>query len=167
VLKLEDDPSGVLPGGATISSKFGFDVTGGELTIGYPIYHGPSLIVGVHGGARYTKHELEADVAIDGTRVLSIDIDEDWTDALVGISAGIPFTKTLIWNNRFNAGFGGSEGTYFGYTGLTWRFLKHWSASLYGKYTAIEFENGDKGDSDWYLYDVDEFGVGLSVLFNW
>ncbi len=167
VLKLEDDPSGVLPGGETISSKLDFDITGGELTVGYPIYRGTSLIVGLHGGARYTRHELETDIAIDGTPVLSIDIDEDWTDALVGISADIPFAEKWTWNNRFNAGFGGSEGTYFGYTGLTWRFLKHWSASLYGKYTAVEFENGDKGDSDWYLYDVDEFGAGLSVLFNW
>ena len=48
-----------------------------------------------------------------------------------------------------------------------WRFLKHWSARLYGDYKAIEYENGREGDTNWYLYDVDEYGVGLSVLFNW
>jgi hypothetical protein len=173
MMELEDDPSVVLPSdaplypGATVSSELGFDSTGAELTVGYPIYECTSLIVRLHAGARYTEHELDADVFLDGTPVLSRDIDEDWTDALFGISAGVPFAEKWMWNNKFNVGFGGSEGTYFAQTGITWRFLEHWSTSLYGKYTAVEFENGSKGDSDWYLYDVDEFGLGLSVLFNW
>jgi hypothetical protein len=150
-----------------VSSEFGFDVTGAELTVGYPIYHEPSAIVRVEGGVRYTKHELDADVAVGGTPVLSRDIDEDWTDALAGISVGFPLAEKWIWNNRFNAGFGGSEGTYFGYTGLTYHFLKHWSATLYGKYTAVEYENDSKGDADWYLYDVDEYGAGFNVLVTW
>jgi hypothetical protein len=167
VLDLEDDPRVILPDGRVVSSDLGFDKTNAELIIGYSIYRDPSLIVRLEGGARYTDHELDADVAVDGTPVLSRDIDEDWTDALVGISVGFPLAETWMWNNRFNAGFGGSEGTYFGYTGITWRFLKHWSATLYGKYTAVEYENDSRGDPDWYLYDVDEFGLGIGVLFNW
>jgi hypothetical protein len=167
VLELEDDPSRTIAGVGTVSSEFGFDVTGGELTVGYPVYHGDSVMVRVEGGARYTKHELEADVSVDGTRVLSREIDNDWTDVLVGISVGVPLGEKWMWTNRFNAGFGGSEGTYLGYTGITWQFLKHWSATLYGKYTAVDFENGDKGDADWYLYDVNEYGPGLSILVTW
>ncbi|MBW2174276.1 MAG: hypothetical protein JRF64_06480 [Deltaproteobacteria bacterium] len=174
MLELEDDSSVVLPSdaplhpGATVSSELGFDMTGGEITVGYPIYEDTTLIVRLHAGVRYTDHELDHDVRIDGgAPVQSKDIDEDWTDALVGISAGVPFAEKWTWNNKFNAGFGGSEGTYFAQTGITWRFLKHWSASLYGKYTAVEYENGSRGDSDWYLYDVDEFGLGIGVLFNW
>ena len=71
-----------------------------------------------------------------------------------------------MWNNRITAGFGGSEGTYMGQTGITWIFYKGWSSTLYGNYTAVEFENGDEGDSDWYLYDIDEFGIGLGFLYN-
>ena len=56
---------------------------------------------------------------------------------------------------------------YFGYTGITWHFFKHWAATVYGKYTAFDIENGSKGDADWYLYDVDEYGAGLSVLVTW
>ncbi len=48
-----------------------------------------------------------------------------------------------------------------------WHFFKHWEATVYGKYTAFDFENGSKGDADWYLYDVDEYGAGLSVLVTW
>ncbi len=170
MMELEDDPSRTIAGVGTVSSELGFDSTGGEITVGYPIYECTSLIVRLHGGVRYTDHELDADTTIvgpGGTTRRSKDIDEDWTDALFGISAGVPFAEKWMWNNKFNAGFGGSEGTYFAQTGVTWRFLKHWSASLYGKYTAVEYENGSKGDPDWYLYDVDEFGAGLSVLFNW
>jgi len=167
MMELEDKPRSTLPSGDTVHAKLGFDATGGEITVGYPIYEDTSLIVRLHAGARYTEHELGLDLTINGTPVLSRDIDEDWTDALFGISADIPFAEKWMWNNKFNAGFGGSEGTYFAQTGLTWRFLKHWSASLYGKYTALEYENGSKGDSDWYLADWDEFGAGLSVLFNW
>ena len=167
MMELEDDPSVVSSSGDTVHAKLGFDATGGEITVGYPIYEDTSLIVRLHAGARYTEHELDLDLTINGTPVLSRDIDEDWTDALFGISAGVPFAEKWIWNSKFNAGFGGSEGTYFAQTGVTWRFLKHWSASLYGKYTAVEYENGSKGDPDWYLADWDEFGLGLGVLFNW
>jgi hypothetical protein len=167
MLELEDDTSRTIAGVGTVSSELGFDMTGGEITVGYPIYECTSLILRLHAGVRYTEHELDADVRIDGTPVRGGDIDEDWTDALFGISAGVPFAEKWTWNNKFNAGFGGSEGTYFAQTGITWRFLKHWSATLYGKYTAVEYENGSKGDPDWYLYDVDEFGLGLGVLFNW
>jgi hypothetical protein len=166
-LELEDDPSRTIAGVGTVSSELGFDSTGGEITVGYPIYEDTSLIVRLHAGARYTEHELDLDVTVDGDSVLSRDIDEDWTDALFGISAGVPFAEKWTWNNKFNAGFGGSEGTYFAQTGITWRFLEHWSASLYGKYTAVEYENGSKGDPDWYLYDVDEFGLGIGILLNW
>ena len=169
-LKLEDNPSGVLPGGETMSSEFGFDITSGEFTVGYFFYRSPSIILGSHIGGRYTKHELDSDITIVSgleTTRLSKNIDEKWTDVLFGISADIPLAEKWTWNNRFNAGFGGSEGTYFGYTGITWRFLKNWSASLYGQYTAIEYENGSKGDPDWYLYDVNEFGLGISGLFHW
>jgi hypothetical protein len=40
-------------------------------------------------------------------------------------------------------------------------------ATLYGKHTAIEYENDSKADAVWDLYDVDEYAAGLIVLFNW
>ena len=168
-LELEDDPIDVLPGGQTIFSKFDQDITSGEFTVGYTVYRTPSIILGLHMGGRYIRHEIDTDITIvgAGTTRLSMNIDEDWADVLFGMSADIPLAEKWSWNNRFNAGFGGSESTYFGYTGITWRFLKNWSTSLYGQYTVIEYENGSKGDSDWYLYDVDEFGLGINALFHW
>ncbi len=91
-LELGDDTRVVLPSGDTVSAELGFDITGGELTVGYPIYRGTSLTIRLLAGARYTKHELKSDITIVsgiGTTRLNIDIDEDWTDGLVGISAGV------------------------------------------------------------------------------
>lgn len=153
----------------TVSADIGFDITGAEATVGYAFYKSPELVVSVDGGARYIKHELDATIkatgAITGSRSRSI--DESWTDVLIGASVAVPFSSKWIWNTSANAGLGGSDGTYHGSTGITWRFLEHWSTTLHAKYTAIDFENGSKGDSDWYLYDANEFGWGINVLYNW
>ena len=89
-----------------------------------------------------------------------------WTDVLIGTSLGYVLSPKWTWSAGADAGFGGSEGTYSFKTGLSWKALKHFSFSPNFKYSAIEFENGVKGDSDWYLYDANEFGAGLSVLYH-
>jgi hypothetical protein len=168
-MSLEGDGSDTLPGGlTTVNGDLTFDVLGGEILIGYPVYQHSSFRVLLDGGVRYTKHEMDMDVNFTGliNTNLDKDIDEDWVDALFGATVAVPITEKWAWNTSANAGFGGSDGTYTGYTGVTWRFYKGWSGTLYGKYTAVDFENGDKGASEWYLYDVDEFGLGLTILYN-
>lgn len=168
-LELEDKGSNSLPAiNSTASFKINFEVTGAEVTVGYPVYRTPSVIVSLDGGVRYTRHELSSRLTFTGgvNGRQDKDIDESWTDFLIGGTVTVPFTKKWIWNTSANAGFGGSEGTYLVYTGVTWRFLERWSSTLYGKYTAVEYENGSKGDTDWYLYDVDEFGLGINILYS-
>jgi len=168
-MALEGDGNGTLPAGlTTVNAELDFDVLGGEILVGYPVYQGSSFTVQLDGGVRYTKHEIEWDIVFAGAinAYINRDIDESWTDFLIGGTVTVPFTKEWIWNTSANAGFGGSEGTYMGYTGLTWKFYKNWSGTLYSKYTAVDFENGSKGDTDWYLYDVDEFGLGINILYN-
>ncbi len=162
-LELEDKTSQVVAG-TPLNTKFGFDITGAEITVGYPIKRSPSLVLGVLGGVRYTKHELS--INISGALQQNINIDNDWTDVLIGLTADVPLNKKWIWSSRIDAGFGGSEGTYSANTGFTWRFHENWSSTFYAKYTAVEFENGSKGSPNWYLYDVDEFGVGVSILYH-
>jgi hypothetical protein len=93
--------------------------------------------------------------------------DHDWTDAIVGATVNVPLAQKWTWNTRFNAGYGGSEGTYFASTGVTWRFLNNWSTSLIGRYSAVEYENGSEGNSDWYYYDAEESALSLNILYNW
>jgi hypothetical protein len=160
-LKLEDTVSS-----GPVSATLGFEMNSGEITVGYPVYSTPQLILGVLGGARHTKHEVSADVVAPGPTTINRSFDNSWTDALVGLTLTVPLAEKWVWNNRVDAGFGGSEGTYSGSTGVTWRVYKGFSSTLYGKYTAVEYENGNKGEADWYLYDADEFGVGLAILYN-
>ena len=69
-LELEEKASSGLRTGATLTAKVNFDITGAELTVGYPIYENPALQLRAYTGARYTKHEL--DLLITGTGFLGI-----------------------------------------------------------------------------------------------
>jgi len=169
-LELEGKESKTLPLiSSTVSTKINFKITGAEVTVGYPVYKTPSVVVLVDGGVRYTKHEFDSKVSVSGavTGQRDRNFDHSWTDAVLGASVNVPFAQKWTWNNRLNAGFGGSDGTYLVSTGLTWRFHKHWSAGIVGKYVSVKYENDSKGDSDWYLYDADESSLALNILFNW
>jgi hypothetical protein len=163
-LKLEGDES--FSTGNVSRIDLQYENSGFEIMVGYPVLKNSNIVVSLHGGVRYTSHESEISVIRLGTTYTK-NIDEDWVDALIGLSANIPVAEKWMWNNRITAGFGGSEGTYSAFSGLSWQFHKNWSTSLYGKYTAVEFENSTKGDADWYLYDVDEYGAGINILFHW
>jgi hypothetical protein len=165
-LVLEGDDTIVTPGGDTVTADVEFDMAGVEITAGRTVIKREHLILGLYGGVRYTAHDFSSDLTINGI-LREKDIDEDWIDALIGGSIGVPFAEKWLWNNRIDVGFGGSEGTTQAYSGLTWKFLKKWSGTLYAKVTAVEYENDDEGDADWYLYDVDESTAGLTILFNW
>jgi len=168
--ELEDTADSYVPAVSSVASlEINFKVTNAELTVGHLVYKAPSLNILVDGGLRYIKHEFDNTLTLSGaiTGQRNQNFDQDWADVIFGLSINVPFADTWTWNNRLNAGFGGSEGTYFVSTGLNWRFHKNWSAILLGKYAAIEYENGSMGDSDWYLYDADESSIGLYVLFNW
>jgi hypothetical protein len=168
-LQLEDNATRGFGNGVTLSAKAEFSVTEGELTVGYPILTNPSLMIRGYGGIRYLRHEL--DLYITGTGFVGVDrsksIDESWTDALVGLSIDVPFAPKWNWNVKADAGFGGSEGTYLASTGLTWRFYDGWSVTAAANYKAVDFENDSRGDADWYMYDVDETTLGLTILYNW
>jgi len=163
-LEMEDDPDGTV-GANSISSDLSFDVTKVYLTVGYPIYQDPGFTLRGYTGFRYNSHELEAKVEVNGVNRIDRDIDEDWADALIGVSVDLPFAENWSRNTMFDAGFGGSEGSYFVDSGIVWRFAQHWSTTLFGEYYAVDFENDSKGDKDWYLYDVDEMYMGLKIAY--
>lgn len=167
-LQLEGGASGLGPT-ATLSAKLDFDVTGAELTGGYYFYKTPAFRLMGYTGLRYLRHEM--DLLITGTGFLGVNrnksIDESWTDVLFGLSADVPFAEKWNWNIKTDAGFGGSEGTYLASTGVTWNFYGGWSTNLYGKYVAVEYENGNRGETNWYLYDIDESTLGLNLLYGW
>ncbi len=172
-VKLGGEPSGSLPagvGGGTYTSDFFFKITFGELTAGYTAYRSMNKKFSFtpYAGFRYMKHELGSDLSITQgatTTALSRNLDNNWADFLIGSSIGYVLSPKWTWSAGADAGFGGSEGTYSFNTAVTWK-VKHFSFSTNFKYAAIEFVNGAKGDADWYLYDANEFGAGIGILYH-
>ncbi len=103
---------------------------------------------------------------MNGTEVASGKVDESWTDLLFGLTHAYALSDTVAWTSRVDYGVMGSEGTLFVDTGITWRFRDAWSARFYASSLAHDYEEGDPGDSDYYVYDVDEFGAGISILYH-
>jgi len=169
-LELESDESAYIPSlASTFKARINFKIKGAEATVSYPVYKSPSVVTMVDAGFRYTKHEFDNSFSLSGAvnAQQNTNFSHDWTDALLGVTVNVPFARQWTWNNRLNAGFGGSDRDYTVSTGVTWRFLKNWSSTLSYKYASIKFENASPGDSDWYLYDADEKTLGLVFLYNW
>jgi len=167
-LELQDKVSSDV-GASTVKAKVNFKIYGAELTVGYPFYQSPSLVMLLDLGVRYTEHKFNNSISVSGAinAERQRKFSNDWTDGLVGVTMNVPFADKWTWSTRFNGGFGGSDGTYMASTGLSWRFHKSWSAGATVKYMAVDYENGKPGDSDWYFYDADETSVGLVFLYNW
>lgn len=168
-IELEDTDTAVVAA-HTVNTKINFTTSGGEVTVGYPIRMSSAVATYLDAGLRYTKHELDNLVTISGPTVNTEGksvFSNNWTDAIVGLTINVPLSQQWSWNNRLNAGFGASDGTYLATTGVTWRFHKNWSAALRAKYVNVKYENGSQGQSDWYLYDAEETTGSLAVLYNW
>ena len=169
-LKLGDEPSGTLPNGLDFEFDLELEMTQAELTVGYTAYTDPNGKVSLqpYVGVRYKKHDWSADLTVfAGTpEEISRGIDENWTDALVGAALNVSVAPQVRWNTRFDVGFGGSNSTLAGATALTWTPLRWLTLSPNAFFKAIDFENGDQGDPDWYLYDMSEFGGGLSFMIH-
>ncbi len=169
-MTLKDEPSGALPGGGTFRSEFSFETTSFEATVGYLAWMHPKGKVAIrpYVGTRYLKHEVETLLAITGgiTASASSATDQNWTDFLIGSSVDVVFSPEWSWATKFDVGLGGSDGTFRVSTGIQWRFWKYMSAGPNFNFMAVDFENGSKGDPDWYLYDVNEYGGGVSFLFH-
>ena len=113
-------------------------------------------------GARHIAHDWTFTTATE-----TLNVDESWTDGLVGITHAVPFATKWSWSNRLDAGFGDSESSTMFTTALNWQAAKHWLFNINIRATSLEF--GDKNDiakPDFYLYDIDETAVGLGFLYT-
>lgn len=118
---------------------------------------------GVLFGARHIAHDWTFTTATD-----TAELDESWTDGLIGITHSVPFASKWFWSNRLDAGFGDSEGSFLFSTTFSRQIGDHWSVNLSLKQHSIEFgDEADIANSDFYLYDVDEPGLGFGFMFNW
>jgi hypothetical protein len=162
-LEMGDSVTGLV-GTTPVSASVTFTATGAELAAVRRIGTTGRHAWGALGGLRYIKHELDGSLTIPGPTTTTRSIDESWTDVLVGLTHDYPISSKWAWNNRLDIGVGGSDLSANAKTGASWHFAKSWLADFYGSYYNVDFENGSKGDADWYLYDASEYGVGVSIV---
>ena len=165
VLELEDDASSVR-NNVPVNAEVTFTSTFLELGLRHRISKQGNHIFALLGGLRYIDHEMETELTIAGVRNKS-EKGDDWIDLFIGGSHVYVFSPETAWSTRLDVGAGGSDLTYFFTTGFDWNFAEHWSTRFYGRILSIDYEEGSEGDSDWYLYDADEFGLGVGVVYSW
>ena len=130
-----------------------------DLTAGYKWIEGGAWTITTYGGVRSVSHELSL-------ANQSGEFDNSWTDAILGASATYMLGQKWLWTSALEGGFGGSEGSFGASSGLTWKFGQHWSASAILSMTAAEYEDGDSGNADYYLYDANETKLGLGIMYH-
>ena len=171
-VKMGGDAKGTIPDGPAVAGDLFFDMTFGEATYGYTVWRSQKGMFSLtpFAGIKYLKHELGVEVDVnDGnttTNVTIVSVENSWTDFVIGTAFNVTFSPKLSSNTSVSAAFGGSEGIYSFNTGLSWRIWEIFSIGPTFSYSAIEVKNGKSGDTDFYIYDANEFGFGLSFLFH-
>jgi len=165
-LGLEGDVSGVDGTGTPISAELLFEADTLEFAANYNFLQSAQGVVGVIGGLRYYKHNFDGSVTL-GATTLQRDKDFSWVDGFVGLTHACVLNKAWSWSSQADIGAGGSDFTYLINTGLNWQFSENWTTRLYGQVLSLDFEEDSKGDPGWYLYDAEEFGVGLGINYGW
>jgi hypothetical protein len=118
---------------------------------------------GVLFGVRMIDHEWDF-----VTASTAVNVEEDWTDALIGITHRVPINERWAWSNRLDGGFGDSEGSFLFRTAIHWKPAKRWAFNLNIAQQSIEFgDPAEIANADFYLYDVDEPAVGFGFLYLW
>ncbi len=165
---MEDDDTDTNPFGEQVKWDAEWDITNAELFLGRHVYKSKSFLVGVSGGVRFFRHDWEIDSTVLSTNDRDqLKVDAEWADIVIGGNILVPFLEKWRWNTTAQAGFGEDSTHYELSTGVSWKFHKHWSIGANARYLTFDYEDGNKGDSDWYSYDADEFGWGLTAMFTW
>jgi hypothetical protein len=148
---------------AGLSAKW--DKTQAEVSAVYQFASFGNNRFGAQLGVRYTKHDWD----LNGGALTGIESpNEDWTDAIIGLTHALPLSDAWTWRSAANYGFGGSDGTTFVQTGLLWQPHEHWRFNVDARY--LDTKYGDKSDinkSDFYYYDVKEPAFGIGFMYVW
>lgn len=167
ILEVSGNNSGsILATGVPFSVDVSFEGTAAFLSASYHLLHSENHNLQATAGVRYTDHDINFSV-LAGPASVAKNINEDWVDAYLGLAYQMKLAPNWYWKTKADIGAGDSDLSTTVYTGLIWKFSDSWATSLYGNYYSVDYENGSKGDSDWYEYDADEFGVGLGITYLW
>ena len=166
VMKLSGENEGLTADGTAFAIENSFDATAGNLGVSYAWIQDGTNTLQISGGLRYSKQKIGVELLF-GPASAARNISENWTDGYVGLAYTRQLAPGWSWNSKVNIGAGGSDLSTLFNTGIAWHFSPHWVTSLYGNYYSVDYETGDENDLDYFLYDADEFGIGLGIAYLW
>jgi len=140
-----------------------------ELLVGYRFLEAGTSQFGVLGGVRSINHDWNIKLRDPDLSDVSVrDVDEDWTDIVIGVTHAMPIAANWLWSNRVDFGFGDTEESYYLATAVHWMPIPHWSFNASIRYTKLELNNASDIDKkDFYYYDVDEPAFGIGFMYLW
>ena len=144
--------------------RLDWDRTEAELAVEYTFSRVGNHAFGGIAGVRYLEHEWELKERSTGNK---FEPDDDWTDAILGVTHKMPINDQWSWSNRADYGVGDSEGTWNLKTTVNWKPLDNWVFNGSLRYAIIEYnEEDDIFDGDYY-YEADEFTIGVGFAYVW
>lgn len=170
-MKLESDGSKSVTGPlGRVTVKGALDVTStmyvGQASVGYRVLDDRTKLDLV-GALRYTKLEVDLDVAIDTADIVfpggarSASGSDSWVDGVVGVRVLHPVSETVSLLGYADVGAGGSDLTYQFIGGLNWEFRKDFVAKVGYRYMYWDYESGGN------VWDMSASGpyLGLGIRF--
>jgi hypothetical protein len=140
-----------------------------ELVVGYRFFSTGTHQFSVLGGVRNIAHDW--DIKLRGPNPAGVrvpDVDEDWTDLVIGAAHTMPISGRWLWSNRIDLGFGDTEEALFLASTIQWLPVRHWSFNASIRFTRLEIGSASDVDkTDFYYYDIDEPSVGIGFMYLW
>ena len=132
------------------------------LAAAYRVYDDQRSAVDVYGGGRFFDTSLDFGIATD-RRGRSASADISWSDAIVGVRAGMALSDH--WSLRGFADVGGFDGSsdlsWQVYGGANYAFAEHWDATLGYRYLSVLYQATDRAK-----LDIDIQGPLLGVTYR-
>jgi hypothetical protein len=163
-LELEEGVSAI-QGVNTGAIDLTFTTVAAEVLANYTVSQSGENTWGVIGGIRYTAQEYEAVLTVNNAQTFDGSVDDSWTDVVLGLSHSYAISPTLSWSSQVDFSTGDSEGVTHFNTGINKVYGQNWLVRGAIDFKDIEYEEGNRGDGDWYLYDADETTIGVSFLY--
>ncbi len=163
-LELTDDLSAV-QGGNTGVLDLTFKVRSAEVLLNHTLSRSGKSSWGLIDGLRYLHQKYESRLTINGTQIFDGSVDDYWLDAVLGVSHAYSISPRLTWSTQLDYGFGGSERTTHFNTGFSKVIGTSWILGGSLDFKNMKYEEGDRGDLDWFLYDAEETSIVVSFLY--
>ena len=153
------------PATATINAEITIDEYEGFG--GYRFHQGQDSETQFIFGARYYKHDIDIAV-LAGPVGFSPAINSSWVDPFLGVRYQQKINNKWNWHARGDVGgFGvGSDLSYKIELGASYDINEKWMTGFGVRYLAIDYEDGNPADADYYTFDGKEYGLLLGIAYK-